>query len=105
MRTTEILRHIHAMAVGTVALAFQRHEQKYANELPRDCVILNLNLPGKEGCALLPVVKVDRVLRKIAIVAFSTSDAPQDILHGYELEANRYVGKPVICRASSPARH
>jgi two-component system, chemotaxis family, response regulator Rcp1 len=105
MRTTETQRHIHAIAVGTVALAFPRHEEKYAHELPPDCVILNLNLPRKEGCALLTEVMVDRVLRKIPIVTFNTSDAPQDILHSYEQEANCYVGKPVIRRASSPPGH
>jgi hypothetical protein len=105
MRTTEIPRHIHAIAVGNVALAFQRHEEKYADELLRGCVILNWNLPRKESRALLPEVKVDRVPGKTPFQAFCTSDTQQGILHRCEREANCYVGRPVICRTSSPPGH
>jgi response regulator RpfG family c-di-GMP phosphodiesterase len=87
MRTTEILRPLHAITVGIVALEFPRREEKYASVLPPDCVSPNLNLPRKDGCALLTEVKVDRVLRKIPIVTFRTPDAQQDILHSSEQEA------------------
>jgi two-component system response regulator len=88
------LSHIHALADGVEAIAFLRREGKYANALPPDFVILDLNLPKKDGRAVLTDVKADPVLRKIPIAIFSTSEARQDIVRSYELGANCYVTKP-----------
>ena len=85
---------IHTVVDGVEALTFLRHEGKYANALRPDLVILDLNLPKKDGHAVLAEVKADPVLRKIPIVVFSTSEAPQDIVRSYELGANCYVSKP-----------
>jgi CheY-like chemotaxis protein len=57
-------------------------------------MILDLNLPKKDGRAVLAEVKADPVLRKIPIAIFSTSEARQDIVRSYELGANCYVSKP-----------
>ena len=57
-------------------------------------MILDLNLPKKDGHAVLAEVKADPVLQKIPIAIFSTSEAPQDIKRSYELGANCYVSKP-----------
>jgi chemotaxis family two-component system response regulator Rcp1 len=86
--------HIHAVVDGVEGIAFLRREGKYANVLLPDFVILDLNLPKKDGRAVLAEVKADPVLRKIPIVIFSTSEARQDIERSYELGANCYVSKP-----------
>jgi chemotaxis family two-component system response regulator Rcp1 len=86
--------HIHAAIDGVDGIAFLRREGKYANMLRPDFVILDLNLPKKDGRAVLAEVKSDPVLRKIPIAIFSTSEARKDILSSYELGANCYVSKP-----------
>jgi CheY-like chemotaxis protein len=86
--------HIQFVTGGVQAIAFLRHEGEYANALSPDFVILDLNLPHKDGRAVLAEVKADPVLRKIPIAIFSTSAAQQDITRSYELGANCYVSKP-----------
>jgi chemotaxis family two-component system response regulator Rcp1 len=86
--------HIHAVVNGADAIALLRREGKYANAILPDLVILDLNLPKKDGRAVLAEVKADPVLRKIPIAVFSTSEARQDIVRSYELGANCYVSKP-----------
>jgi CheY-like chemotaxis protein len=86
--------HIHSVTNGAEAIAFLRREGKFANALRPDFVILDLNLPKKDGRAVLAEVKADPVLRKIPIAIFSTSEARQDIVRSYELGANCYVSKP-----------
>jgi two-component system, chemotaxis family, response regulator Rcp1 len=86
--------YIHAVTDGAEAIAFLRREGKYANARLPDFVILDLNLPKKDGRTVLAEVKADRVLRKIPIAIFSTSEARQDIVRSYELGANCYVSKP-----------
>jgi two-component system, chemotaxis family, response regulator Rcp1 len=86
--------HIHAVINGVEAIAFLRREGKYANAIIPDFMILDLNLPKKDGRTVLAEVKADPVLRKIPIAIFSTSEAPQDIMHSYQLGANCYVSKP-----------
>jgi two-component system, chemotaxis family, response regulator Rcp1 len=86
--------HIHAVVNGADAIALLRREGKYANAIFPDFMILDLNLPKKDGRAVLAEVKADPVLRKIPIAIFSTSEARQDIVRSYELGANCYVSKP-----------
>lgn len=86
--------HIHAVTDGVEAIAFLRREGKYANALLPDFVILDLNLPKKDGRTVLAEVKADPVLRKIPIAIFSTSQVQKDIVRSYELGANCYVSKP-----------
>jgi len=86
--------HIHCVINGVEAIAFLRHEGKYANALIPDFVLLDLNLPRKDGRAVLSDLKGDPLLRKIPITVFSGSVAQQDIMRSYELGANCYVSKP-----------
>ncbi len=98
--TSEILARngcpsrIHAVTDGAEAIAFLHREGKYAGAPLPDFVILDLNLPKKDGRAVLAEVKSDPVLRKIPIAIFSTSEAQKDIVGSYELGANCYVSKP-----------
>ena len=86
--------HIQAVPNGAEALAFFHRQGKYANAPRPDFVVLDLNLPGKDGRAVLGEIKNDPLLRKIPIAIFSTSEARQDIVGSYELGANCYVTKP-----------
>ena len=95
--------HIHAVTDGVEAIAFLRREGKYANALLPDFVILDLNLPKKDGRTVLAEVKADPVLRKIPIAIFSTSQEQRDIVRSYELGANCYVSKPGNLQAFTSA--
>jgi two-component system, chemotaxis family, response regulator Rcp1 len=86
--------HIRAITDGVEAIAFLRGEGKYANRLLPDFVVLDLNLPKKDGRTVLAEVKADPVLRNIPVAIFSTSEAQRDIVRSYELGANCYVSKP-----------
>ncbi len=86
--------HINAVADGGEAMAFLRRTGQYANAVRPDLVILDLNLPKKDGRAVLAEAKADADLRTIPVVVFSTSRAMLDIKRSYELGANCYVSKP-----------
>ena len=80
---------------GVEALAFLRREREYA-EAPRpDLILLDLNLPKKDGRGVLAEVKQDPALQHIPVVVLTSSEAEQDIVRAYELRANAYVTKPV----------
>jgi CheY-like chemotaxis protein len=80
---------------GLDALAFLRREGAYATAPRPDLVLLDLNLPTKDGREVLRELKADPALRRIPVVVLSTSDAPQDIADAYDLHANCYITKPV----------
>lgn len=80
---------------GIEAMAFLRREGKYA-EAPRpDLILLDLNLPKKDGREVLADIKEDPNLRRIPVVILTTSKAEEDIVKTYNLHANAYVTKPV----------
>ncbi len=86
---------LHVASDGEEALAFLRREGEHA-EVPRpDLILLDLNLPRKDGREVLEEVKADRDLRTIPVVVLTTSEAEEDILRSYDLHANAYVTKPV----------
>ncbi|HXG31271.1 MAG TPA: response regulator [Thermodesulfobacteriota bacterium] len=87
--------NISVVRDGVEALAFLRQEGKYA-EAPRpDIILLDLNLPKKDGREVLAEIKEDPDLKRIPIVVLTTSEAEQDILKAYNLHANCYITKPV----------
>ena len=86
--------HIHTVPDGEEAIAFLRRAGKYADAVRPDLVVLDLNLPRKDGRAVLADVKMDPELRRIPIVVFTTSHSQRDILRSYELGANCYISKP-----------
>jgi CheY-like chemotaxis protein len=79
---------------GEEALAFLHQVGSYAGKARPDLVILDLNLPKKDGGAVLAEMKADPDLRTIPVVVFSTSRSNQDIDRSYKLGANCYVSKP-----------
>jgi CheY-like chemotaxis protein len=99
--TREALRdnkvHIHLSLVedGVEAVTFLRREGKYANAPRPDLILLDLNLPRKDGREVLKEIKGDGDLKQIPVVILTTSTAEQDILRTYDLHANCYITKPV----------
>ena len=98
--TREVLgnckRHfqVHTVADGEQAICFLRHEGKYAEEPAADLIVLDLNLPRKDGRSVLTEIKADPNLARIPVVIFTTSHANTDISRCYELGANCYLIKP-----------
>ncbi|MFI5839765.1 response regulator [Catenuloplanes sp. NPDC051500] len=80
---------------GAEALAYLRQEGKYADVVLPDLILLDLNLPRRDGREVLEEIKRDEKLRRIPVVVLTTSQADEDILRSYQLHANAYVTKPV----------
>ncbi|HYI02089.1 response regulator [Hyalangium sp.] len=80
---------------GVEALAFLRREGSFASSTRPDLILLDLNLPRKDGREVLAEIKEDAVLRRIPVVVLTTSKAEEDILRTYDLHANCYITKPV----------
>lgn len=80
---------------GVEALAFLRREGSFAEATRPDLILLDLNLPRKDGREVLAEIKEDAVLRRIPVVVLTTSKAEEDILRTYDLHANCYITKPV----------
>jgi len=86
--------HVNAVNDGVEAISFLRREGKYAKAPVPDLVVLDLNLPRKDGCEVLSNIKADPVLAKIPVVIFTSSQANDDIARSYKLGANCYLKKP-----------
>jgi chemotaxis family two-component system response regulator Rcp1 len=86
--------HLSAVHDGAEAISFLRHQGKYASAPSPDLVVLDLNLPRRDGCQVLSDIKADPALAKIPVVIFTTSQASSDVTHSYELGANCYLRKP-----------
>lgn len=97
----EALRHsdspyaLNVAPDGVEALAYLRGEGTYADRVPPDLVLLDLNLPRKDGRQVLAELKADERLARIPVVVLSTSQADEDVAKAYALHANCYVSKPV----------
>ena len=95
MKDAKLTNTMHVVQDGLKALAFLRKEGDYAGKPRPDLILLDLNLPKKDGREVLAEIKADPVLRRIPVVILSTSQAEQDILNAYDLSANCYITKPV----------
>lgn len=80
---------------GVEALAFLRQEGQYAGSPRPDLILLDLNLPRKDGQEVLSEIKADPDLRRIPVVVLTSSRAEEDIVRTYNLHANCYITKPV----------
>jgi len=80
---------------GVEALAFSRREGRYANAMRPDLILLDLNLPRKDGREVLKEIKNDPDLKAIPVVVLTISEAEKDILASYNLHANCYITKPL----------
>lgn len=80
---------------GVEALAFLRREGRYGDALRPDVILLDLNLPRKDGREVLKEIKADPELRRIPVVILTISSADEDIIRSYDLHANCYITKPI----------
>ena len=91
----KVKNNLNVVTDGVEALAFLRREGKYADAPYPDLILLDLNLPKKDGREVLAEIKADDKLAHIPVVVLTTSGANEDILSSYRLHANAYVTKPV----------
>lgn len=95
LREARVRNRLHVAADGVEALAFLRRIGRYTDAARPDLVLLDLNLPRKNGREVLEEIKGDAALSQIPVVILTTSQAEQDIMESYRLRANAYVAKPV----------
>jgi two-component system response regulator len=95
LRDAKVHNHLSAVGDGVEALSFLRKEGKYADAPHPDLILLDLNLPKKDGREVLAEIKADEHLKRIPVVVLTTSQSEEDILKAYELHANCYISKPV----------
>ncbi|TAN42289.1 MAG: response regulator [Nitrospirae bacterium] len=95
MKEAKVKNILHVVNDGVEALDFLRKKGKYANAAKPDLILLDLNLPKKDGREVLAEIKSDENLKRIPIVVLTTSKAEEDILKTYDLHANCYIVKPI----------
>jgi two-component system, chemotaxis family, response regulator Rcp1 len=86
--------HVNVVSDGAQAMSFLRRQGNYAEAPTPDLLVLDLNLPRKDGRRVLAELKSDPKLSKIPVVVFTTSEADSDVMRSYELGANCYLRKP-----------
>ncbi len=91
----KIANHLSVIRDGDEAMAFLCREGCHADAPRPDLILLDLNLPGKDGREVLAEIKADAELRKIPVVILTTSQAEEDVVRAYGLHANAYMTKPV----------
>jgi len=91
----KVHNNLNVVSDGEQALDYLRRQGEHSAALRPDLVLLDLNLPRKDGREVLAEVKQDPELRTIPIVVLTTSEAEEDVLKSYQLHANAYVTKPV----------
>jgi CheY-like chemotaxis protein len=95
LKDGKVLTSLHVVEDGAAALDFLYRRGKFS-EAPRpDLILLDLNLPKKDGREVLATIKSDAALHLIPVVVLTTSKAEEDLLKAYNLNANCYITKPV----------
>ncbi len=95
LKENKVLNEIHHVIDGVEAIAFL-YKQGIYSEVPRpDLILLDLNMPKMDGREVLEKIKQDDQLKSIPVVVLTTSQAEEDIIKSYDLNANCYISKPV----------
>jgi two-component system, chemotaxis family, response regulator Rcp1 len=95
LKDARVRNNLHVARDGVDAMAFLRREETHADAVRPDLVLLDLNLPRKNGREVLSDIKNDPALCHIPVVVLTTSQSDNDITESYRLGANAYVSKPV----------
>jgi chemotaxis family two-component system response regulator Rcp1 len=95
LKEGKIKNNLYVAKDGVEALEFLMQKNTYKDSPTPDLILLDLNLPRKDGRELLAEIKEDEALRRIPVVILTTSKAEEDILRTYDLHANCYITKPV----------
>ena len=96
LREYKVLNELHVVDDGVKAMAFLRRSGEYATAPRPNVIILDLNLPRKDGREVLEEIKADPDLRRIPVVILTSSEAEEDIVKAYNLHANCYITKPLL---------
>jgi CheY-like chemotaxis protein len=94
-RDAKVHINLHVVVDGADAMAYLKREHQYADALRPDLILLDLNLPKKDGREVLAEIKESPTLRTIPVVILTTSASEADVLRSYRLHANSYITKPV----------
>ena len=95
LKGSKVLNHLNVVEDGVAALDYLHKVAPYENVVRPDIVLLDLNLPKKDGREVLGTIKASPLLKTIPVVILTTSQAEEDVLRAYHLNANCYVSKPV----------
>ena len=95
LNDAKVLNRLTVAVDGVEALAALRRQGRFANAPRPDIILLDLNLPRKDGRAVLAEIKKDPDLRRIPVIVLTTSKAEEDVFHTYDLHANCYIAKPL----------
>ena len=95
LQEAKVLNTLHVAKDGIEAMAFLRREAEHVNAPRPDFILLDLNLPRKDGREVLAEIKADDYLKSIPVIVLTTSEVDEDILQSYNLHANCYIVKPV----------
>lgn len=95
LKENKVINNMHIVVDGEEAMMFLNKQGKYKDTHRPDVVLLDLNLPKKDGREVLAEIKSDDRLKSIPVVILTTSSADEDIIKTYNLHANCYITKPV----------
>lgn len=95
LEQSKLIHHLDVVENGEEAMAFLRHEGQFADSTSPHLVLLDLNLPRKDGKEVLAEVKGDPALSHIPVIVLTTSEAETDVIDTYQLHANAFITKPV----------
>lgn len=95
LKEGNIPNDLHVVKDGVEAIDYLKQRGKYADRGKPDIILLDLNLPRKDGREVLAEIKADENLKLIPVIILTTSDADSDILKSYKLHANSFITKPV----------
>ena len=95
LKEGKVINNIHLARDGVEAISFLQRGGKYPNAVRPDLILLDLNLPKKDGREVLMEIKKDDELRRIPVVVLTTSGSEEDIIRTYDYHANCYITKPV----------
>lgn len=91
----KIKNNLHVVEDGEEAMLYLHSEDKFSGFPLPDIILLDLNLPKKDGREVLKEIKEDQDLKNIPVVILTTSSAEKDIFRAYDLHANAYITKPI----------
>jgi chemotaxis family two-component system response regulator Rcp1 len=95
LKENKVRNNLHHVVDGVEAMAFLQRRGDYATAPRPDLVLLDLNMPRKDGREVLAEIKEDPELRLMPIVVLTTSEAERDLIKSYDLHANAYIVKPI----------
>ena len=98
LMSSKIKNNLHVVNDGEKAIQFLRNETPYESSPRPDIILLDLNLPRKDGREVLAEIKQDDKLKRIPVVILTSSKADEDVIKSYDLHANCYISKPLDFR-------